>query len=397
MSIECDAIVVGLGPAGATAAYELARSGQKVLAFDKEKFPRYKPCGGAVSAKVNRILKFDFSGVVEDVVDTAIFTYRSKRNLFIQNDTPIASMVMRDRFDNLLVDMAKKAGAVVMEGIRVSGFKEDISCIYVETDRGKFRARVLIAADGASSFVWRTLYGTDLGADLRETVLTIESEMSADRNSLEKLRNKIIIDFGCIPWGYAWIFPKKEYLSVGIAGVKSRLDRGIKEYFNDFLKCYHDILKGGEVRNQKGWIIPEFNSNTKRIAGRRILLVGDAGHIVDPFTGEGIYYAVRSAQLAARAVVDGIGKDDFSAYETDLEKELYAELSAAQKLADMVYSNPKVWYSLVEAEPGLIKKYLDVITGNSSYREFVQEIKSYPRFKLLFNVVKGWLKGLMGR
>src|SRR3989338_7600063 len=209
MSIECDAIVVGLGPAGATAAYELARSGQKVLAFDKEKFPRYKPCGGAVSAKVNRILKFDFSGVIEDVVDAAIFTYRSKRNLFIQNDTPIASMVMRDRFDNLLVDMAKKAGAVVMEGIRVSGFKEDISCIYVETDRGKFRARVLIAADGASSFVWRTLYGTDLGADLRETVLTIESEMSADRNSLEKLRNKIIIDFGCIPWGYAWIFPKK--------------------------------------------------------------------------------------------------------------------------------------------------------------------------------------------
>jgi len=73
-----DVIVSGLGPGGATAAYELASKGLNVLAFDKEKFPRYKPCGGCLSLKVERALPFDFKGVVEDTIYGVVFSFKSK-------------------------------------------------------------------------------------------------------------------------------------------------------------------------------------------------------------------------------------------------------------------------------------------------------------------------------
>ena len=115
-----DVIVVGLGPAGSTAAYELASSGLRVLALDKEKFPRYKSCGGCISTKIERELDFDISGAVEDTVYGATFTYKSGRPVDIMSDRPVGYNVMRDRFDNLLVGKAREAGAEVIDGCRVT-------------------------------------------------------------------------------------------------------------------------------------------------------------------------------------------------------------------------------------------------------------------------------------
>lgn len=388
MPIKYDAIISGLGPAGSATAYELASKGLKVLAIDKAKFPRYKTCGGSVSKKVDKILKFDFSDVVEDVTNGAVFSYKSKRHLFVQHDSPIASMVMRDRFDNLLLDMAKKAGADVIDNTKIIGVKEDAHDVAVETDNGHFQARVLLAADGASSFIAREFFDIDSKA----CSVTIESEVTAPSERLEQLTGKIITDFGQIPYGYAWIFPKKGCFSVGISGVNSKLSKGIKEYFAEFVGR-QDMLKGLEIKNQRGWTIPEFYGNKKRISNKRILLIGDAAHLADPFIGEGIYYAIRSGQIAADAVINGIYNDDFRAYEADVEREIYPELAAAQKLADMVYLHPKAWYSMLESEPLLIKRYYDVVIGKSNYKEFVREIMENSRIKLLFMAIKGWLKG----
>lgn len=388
MPIKYDAIISGLGPAGSAAAYELASKGLKVLAIDKAKFPRYKTCGGSVSKKVDKILKFDFSDVVEDTTNGAVFSYKSKRYLFVQHDSPIVSMVMRDRFDNLLVNMARKAGADIIDNTKIMGVKDDVKNIAVETDKGYFQARVLIAADGASSSIAREFFDIDSKA----CSVTIESEVTAPKERLEQIKGRLMIDFGHIPYGYAWIFPKKDCFSVGIAGVHSKLSKGIKEYFAEFVRR-QDILKGLEIKNQRGWTIPEFYGNKKRISNKRILLVGDAAHLADPFIGEGIYYAIRSGQIAADAVINGIYDDDFRAYEADIEREIYPELAAAQKLADMVYLHPKAWYSMLESNPFLIKKYYDVVIGKSNYKEFVREIMDNSRFKLLFMAIKGWLKG----
>ena len=102
MNFDYDVIVVGAGPGGATAARFCAKAGLKTLLIEKERLPRYKPCGGCLSTKTVHLLGFDLSPVIENTIYGAKFTYCSKDPFFIESKDPIAFLVMRDRFDQLL-------------------------------------------------------------------------------------------------------------------------------------------------------------------------------------------------------------------------------------------------------------------------------------------------------
>ena len=145
-----DAIIAGLGPAGATVSYELAKKGLNVLAFDKEKFPRYKVCGGCISLKAKQILPFDFDEIVEEKIYGAVFTYKSKRPVSIISKQVIGYNINREKFDNLLKEKAKGAGAVIKDGVRVTGAEECSEHVVIKTSDGFFKAKVLVAATARS-------------------------------------------------------------------------------------------------------------------------------------------------------------------------------------------------------------------------------------------------------
>ena len=110
-----DTLVVGMGPAGATAAYQLSRAGLSVLGLDKATHPRYKVCGGGLSARIDRILEDDYKSVVEHTIYGIQFSYRGADPFFLDSSSPIAYMVMRDRFDHFLVEKARRVGTEVHE------------------------------------------------------------------------------------------------------------------------------------------------------------------------------------------------------------------------------------------------------------------------------------------
>src|SRR5437773_3858871 len=139
-----DVLIVGLGPAGATAAYELSRAGMSVLGLEKQMHPRYKVCGGGLSVRIDQILDSDFKAVVEHTVYGIQFTYGGQEPFFIESPRPIAYMVMRDRFDHLLVEKARRAGTEVHEDERAVGFLQSPEGVEVTTDRGRYRTKVLI-------------------------------------------------------------------------------------------------------------------------------------------------------------------------------------------------------------------------------------------------------------
>src|SRR3990172_7719308 len=386
-----DVIVSGLGTGGATAAYELALKGLNVLGFDKEKFPRYKPCGGCLSLKAEKILPFDFKAVVEDTTYGVVFTFKSKRPVSIISQRPVGYNVNRERFDNLLKEKASEAGAVVREGEKVLDIEECNDYVNIKTSGGSYKARILIGADGANSIVAREA----LGFNPKMCAVAIEAEIPFEEERLAELRGRLLIDFGCIPHGYGWVFPKSKSLSVGIAGISYKVKGRTKEYFHNYVKK-EKTLVGLDINNVHGWTIPYFHDAGQRIGKGRVLAVGDAAHLVDPFLGEGIYYAIRSAQLAAKVVSERIhsARIDISAYNDVIEKEFYPALNAAYKMGNLVYNYPRLWYTILRGAPHIMERYYNVIRGEESYENFYAELISKIKAKPWKLAVR-WLKGVL--
>ena len=130
-----DVIVCGAGVGGATAAYQLAKSGAKTLLLEKEKIPRYKACGGGVTIKAAQLLPFDFSPMIKDQIHQVMLTYKLSHTAHKSCAQPLAFMVNRKDFDAFLVEKATQAGCTVRDGEKVLNIIQNEQLISVQTKR----------------------------------------------------------------------------------------------------------------------------------------------------------------------------------------------------------------------------------------------------------------------
>ena len=371
-----DVLIVGMGPAGATAAYELSRAGVSVLGLEKSSHPRYKVCGGGLSVRIDKILDPDFKSVVEHTIYGIQFTYGGEEPFLIESSTPIAYMVMRDRFDHLLVEKARRAGTEVHECEAALSFRHLPDGVEVVTDRGRYRTKVLIGADGANSIVAQRLFPSH---KKQQRMPTLESEMGIGQAPVYPGEGKVLIDLGATDKGYAWIFPKKERLSIGVAEFRGRA-ASPKGVFDKFVRD-EKVLGGMQVPRPAGHPLPLYSAARgparDGLVMHRALLVGDAGHLVDPLFGEGIYYAVRSGQIAASSVL-GIFHDQRRTlldYELAVMREIYEEFKVASRMARIVYTFPRLCHQLMGRYQEVINLYYDVLKGRESYQSFFRKAK----------------------
>jgi len=377
MNFNYDVIVVGAGPGGSTAARFFAKAGLKTLVIEKEPFPRYKPCGGCLSTKTVHLLGFDLSPVIENTIYGAKFTYRSKDPFFIESKDPISFLVMRDRFDQFLVSKALAEGVELLEGERVTRVEEKANGVEVELEKGKrLRCRYLIGADGAESIVARSLSSQRND----ENGIAIESEIPFDKSIHfpQKELQFIHLDFGRIPNGYAWVFPKKEWLSIGIGGMFRETKKiNPRQYFNTFLKGL-EYIPEGKTGKVIGHLLPSFYDENQKVSQGRILLVGDAAHLMDPLQGEGIYYAIRSGMLAAEAIMEwkkeGVAPSDF--YQKAVYYDICGNLKWALTFSRFVFRFSKLAYRTLKRYPDLGEFYLQVLEGRETYQGFVTRVKT---------------------
>lgn len=369
---EFDVIVVGAGPAGSTAARELAAAGARVLLLDRAAFPRYKPCGGGISLRTARLLPFPLDSVVEDRVSLLDVSYRGRWRFLRDSGEPFAYMVMRDRFDALLVEHARAAGAEFRPGTRVEEAGEDSRGVFVRSGSFRARGRFLIGADGANSRVARAV-GLGRGCD-ECAAWELELSIPADR-----WRARAIIELGYSPWGYGWLFPKGSGASVGLllpTGASKSL-RGEGERLLRRLGLEHaevTIAQGHKIRlRRKG--VP--------IASERVALAGDAAGMADAFVEEGIAYAIESGRLAAKAALRALGSSGtMRPYECDVDREIQPELDAARTIAYMFYGvlrrAPGPWLTAARYAPFLWHAFFAVMRGESTYAREVERVPLLP-------------------
>jgi geranylgeranyl reductase family protein len=372
--------VAGLGPGGAVAAHELGRAGLSVLAIDKKSFPRYKPCGGGLSARIHKLLSPDFQSTVERTIRGIRFYYPGKGDFTLHAHEPIAYMVTRERFDHFLVQKAKAMGVEIRENEAILNVEEDPDGVKVTTNAAQYLGKVMIGADGAHSLAARILNPKFS----RRKILALEEEIPQERTQPDsgsppdppRAEDEVLIDLGSAPGGYAWSFPKAARLSVGVAGFTGQ--RGsLLHQFSTF-KTRQRIGTSLSRKTLMGYPLPLFDPRQFKLASPRILLVGDAANLVDPFLGEGIYYAIRSSQIAADTVVKGLkqGSIDCTFYQARIHQEIYPEFRAAEKLARLSYAFPQLWYEAMRKYPEVTRWFYEILQGLESYPGFLSRLKS---------------------
>jgi geranylgeranyl reductase family protein len=285
-----DVIIIGAGPAGACAAYTLARSKINVLVIDEDHFPRDKPCAGGLTVKTLMAFDFPITEEVKYTANSVITSYRGQIFHRLSGNKVLTKMVERAEFDNFFIQKAVDSGVKFLEGVKVTGITRENGIFSVKAGERLLFCEYLIGADGTNGIVNRTFNIVE--KDLQGFAIEANCPVSK-----EKIRNyEMSFDFGTIPNGYLWLFPKDQYICVGAYTTDKRM-KNIQKYLFEYI----ERLGLTEFEKIRGHIIPFYGINYKQ-PDFPCILVGDAAGFVDYWTGEGIYYAVKSGAIAADVV-----------------------------------------------------------------------------------------------
>jgi len=373
-----DVVIVGAGPAGSLAAFALAGAGVRTLLLDSQEFPRDKPCGGGIQQRGLKHIPFSCDSVFRSRLDQVCFCRDLAPRFLRKSESTLVFGVLRREFDHVLLNRAAEAGAHVWGGCKfrgVSGLQE--RKLQISTSRGDIEADYLIGADGANSAVARFVNSRDSYFWQVALYAEVPDELTAGGRP-----STMTIDWGTIPAGYGWVFPKAGMLNVGVGGPVA-VGKSLRSYLDKFLASRPELTARIGKPQIKGHQLPTLTRSTRLESGR-VLLVGDAAGLVEPLTGEGISNACHSAGLAARVLLDRMnGIANGGAYERLVRHEIGAELAISRQLLSLAVAFPRTLFRLLERDEVVWKTFCEVLTGETGLASLAHNlVRNYGLFKV---------------
>lgn len=318
--MKYDVVIVGAGPSGSTAAKNLAENGKKVLIIDKQKFPRDKPCGGAIPTRVMK--QFPYVEEFIDSISYGSYTHSSslKYTLKFVREKPFLATVIRKDFDDGLVKLAVNAGATFLNSKAVKDVTtQKDKVVLLLDDNEKIEAKIVLGCDGMRSIVAEK---TNLCKKMDDICISVVQEQPMSTQQLQKyFTDKKIVHLFIKTQGiagYGWIFPKKKHINIGMGQFESAVDSSkprpnLKESYKKYIELLKEkkmLPKDFPIENVKGGTLPVFP--LKKTYSDRVLICGDAAGFINSITGEGIYYAMASGEMAANVALESLDSDDMS-------------------------------------------------------------------------------------
>ncbi|MGY0288856.1 MAG: NAD(P)/FAD-dependent oxidoreductase [Candidatus Methanodesulfokora washburnensis] len=337
--------VIGAGPSGSIAAYILAEKGYKTVLLERKKFPRKKTCAGGLTYKVEGLLKSIGIGMSELPIERVFEKVKVMgygKEIEVEMDPWVISTTSRSLFDKSLVDIAVSSGVNFLDGSPVTEVRRKDG-IFELLAGSKLEAERLVIAEGAVPLVSRKL-GIRNFWPKGEVIFALEAERKGDFKDIE-------FRMDAVEMGYGWVFPRNGKASVGVGGMSNpaEIRRRFQEMFGS------DGISAG--------MIPIVGN--RRLEAEGVYLVGDIAGLADPMTGEGIYYGMKSAVEAARALTEG------KSYE-DLMKPIIEDLSLRRRVASIVLPKMRRFFLLMVDKEEIAERFTWASAGKISFRDFIK-------------------------
>lgn len=346
-----DVAVVGAGPAGLAAALAAVQAGARTVVLERATHPRYKTCGGGLIGASLAALPGTMSAPVRDQIHAATFTLDGKRPFTRRQDESLLTMVTREEFDDALRGVATEAGAIVRQRSLVRAIHQDDNHAYARLSDGHdVQAQIIVGADGSSGVSSRYV-----GVEFSQIDLGLEAEIAIPEATQQQWRRRILIDWGPIPGSYGWVFPKIDRLTVGVIASRGQGER-TKKYLHDFIKR----LELSEfTRIYDSGHLTRCRADRSPLRRGRVLVAGDAAGLLEPWTREGISFALRSGALAgtvgAKASSGQCGvllEGVLNEYKELITESLIPEMSAGRRILSAFSRHPGIVHTALAIPPG---------------------------------------------
>lgn len=372
-----DVVVIGAGPAGASAAYAAAVQGRRVLLLERSELPRYKTCGGGIIGLSRDALPDGVELPLRDRVNAVTFTMRGRLGRTRRSRRTLFGLVNRAELDARLAEAARGAGARLRTGVTVARVEQhgpdvpDRRTVAVHlADGEKVLARAVVGADGSAG---RT--SSHVGVELEQVDLGLEAEIPVPPEVADDWRGRVLIDWGPLPGSYGWVFPKGDTLTVGV--ISARGDgAATKRYLEDFtarlgLAGFEPSLSSGHLTRCRAHNSP--------LSRGRVVVCGDAAGLLEPWTREGISYALRSGRLAGEwAVRIAEAQDAVDArrqalnYAFAVKAGLGVEMAVGRRMLVAFERHPAVFHAALTGFRPVWHMFTKVTQGTTTLGEIVR-------------------------
>jgi geranylgeranyl reductase family protein len=369
--VDWDVAVIGAGPAGLSAAHAAARAGARTLVLERAEHPRYKTCGGGLIGTSLAAIPDRIPVPAHDWVDRASFTCNGRRAFTrVAKGRPLLAMVRRPEFDDALRLAAVDAGASVRERVAVRAIEQDASRVTIRlADRSRVTARYAIGADGSSGVSAR-----HVGVTYDQVDLGLEVELPVPEELRRQWRGRLLIDWGPVPGSYAWVFPKGDELTVGVIASRGRGDE-TREYLRRFVSRLG--LDGVSPVHDSGHLT-RCRADDSPLRHGRVAVAGDAAGLLEPWTREGISFALRSGALAGAAAAAG----DLDGYVSSVQQTLVPTMRAGRRLLAAFSRYPGAFHGALATPPGW-RVFSRFCAGDTSLESEVERLPVRAALALL--------------
>ncbi len=366
--IGFDVVIIGGGLSGSSTALNLAKKGYSVLVIEKEKVQGFRPCAGGMASSMQKFLPLDINDAIESKIKKVEFRWKASDNVIadLTGESPFW-IIKREKFDQLLIDESLNNGVRIIRPVLVDKIikkndKWEITC----NNKRKYISEFLVIADGSQS-KWAGYF--KLGPKKPKFANTISLRL---KGLGDIPQDAVRFEFGFIKYGFAWAFPLKESLNIGLG---TFINNGILEnqtINNQVIRSFGCDDFSYKTINKKLRIW----NGLHPINGDKILAVGDAASLCDPFLAEGIRPSLISSFYAAECIDHCIsGKvENLNLYTKKINNNWGKSMAWGRRIAQVFYRFPRTGYQLGVKRKTAPKRIAQILSGEMSYEDIAKRV-----------------------